>query len=121
MAAQTRARAKNFAGRPLTEDEVDRHLANDRMRASAFVVLFALIGLAILSLAMTPLAKTIAGTTTDFNVQISFAFNFALGVTALSGAGGCLGLNKARRHHKRRARRLEDELAVARGISAAIA
>ena len=109
-ASRTRGRAQNFAGRELSEEEAERVLSNDRLRFSAFPIFFAFLGLSMFALAMTPLARSIAGTDTHFDVQISLAFNMALGITTAGGGLGCWGLDRARRRHKRRARKLELDL-----------
>lgn len=93
-----------------TSEQIDRSLGNERLRLSIFLVLAAGGCMIIFVLALDPLAKTIAGTSTNFNVTVSLAFNITLAVTTVCGGGGCFELNRRRQHHSQRAKHLEGRL-----------
>jgi len=93
-----------------TPEQIDKSLANERLKLLAGGIVAFFLGVSAFALAMTPLAKAVAGTDTNFNLNISLAFNLTLALSTGAGATGCYALNKRRRYHMKRVRRLEGQL-----------
>lgn len=94
----------------LTSEQMDKSLANERLKIIVFMIFSAGSALSLVVLAATPLAKAIAGKTTNFNFSISVAVNIALALSTAVGGAGCYELNRRRRHHYKRAKELEQRL-----------
>ncbi len=98
-----------------TVEQVDKSLETERLRVISFGLIAMFLGLTVLlRWGITPLARTIAGTQTDFNLNISLVVNVGLAVSTAIGGAASYELNRRRRHHQRRARDLEKELKEAR-------
>lgn len=93
-----------------TSEQIDKSLGNERLRLTIYTILSVFIGAGLFMLMLTPFAKAIAGTNTNFDVTISLAINVALAVSTTAGGAGCLLLNRRRQHHYKRARELERRL-----------
>jgi hypothetical protein len=72
-------------------------------------VLAALVGTGVLALMCVPLAHAIAGKHTDFSLTVSLSANVALGAATAIFGGGLIIQTRRVRHHRRRARRLEQK------------
>jgi hypothetical protein len=96
--------------RPLSDEAL---LARTRLYWAITVVIgipVACVSLGLLMLFAVPLAHVIAGKHTDFSFTVSFSLNAVLTATSVvTGAGFAIQTSRAR-HHKTRARELEQRV-----------
>jgi hypothetical protein len=73
----------------------------------------ACVSFGVLMLLSVPLAHVVAGKHTDFSFSVSFSLNAVLAATSTISAAGLAVQTQRVRHHKGRARLLEDRAKVA--------